>query len=467
MGRVEFRAGEVLSAGKLNDWRDGLGESPAEPSLSPSASLGDSIEVFDDAIRRERRRRPFLARLTSASSPYSWVSRDETACGTFADGARSGTSSAYETNATSGLNGKIARLYPDRHGAYRFQWTGETTSPPCSGQICVTVSACQGESDPRVYFPPPLEGATVTVKQGATTIGTATTDIYGNACVGITASGSYTVEIAKTGYLTKTLTVSSAVCGLNSVTTTLKRSTFCVTVLGLCGEPVQGAAVDIVQGGGGTFSCTSDANGRCCATISVEGDGSAWDVTVSHSRFVSTNVSWGAHLCEVTQNLNEAASGYQHLLCNIPVPDSLTFDYPGGSATIGAFDNIDNVFCLTKSVTGFPSSSVNPCADSDLATVTAAFRWVVGTNPAIHGCDGEIAIEVSWLGCAPSYPSNTLDYASDSSCSGDNLVRTAPGVTPFSTHFESATLTLVSCDPFYAEGTISCRYFTGTISLSE
>lgn len=44
----------------------------------------------------------FFAQLTSGSSPYSWVERVETAAGTWANGARSGTTNAYQVQPSSG-----------------------------------------------------------------------------------------------------------------------------------------------------------------------------------------------------------------------------------------------------------------------------------------------------------------------------------------------------------------------------
>ena len=72
---------------------------------------------------------PIWGTLSGSSSPYTFTEALEGAGGAWASGARTGT--AYEVNGVAGLGGKVARLFPDRHSAWRFQW--RPTVCGCSG----------------------------------------------------------------------------------------------------------------------------------------------------------------------------------------------------------------------------------------------------------------------------------------------------------------------------------------------
>jgi hypothetical protein len=59
----------------------------------------------------------------------------------------------------------------------------------------------------------PVPGATVTIEEGSTTIGSGTTDSTGNVVIGIPGDGSYTVFISKAGYSAVTSSGVNLTCG--------------------------------------------------------------------------------------------------------------------------------------------------------------------------------------------------------------------------------------------------------------
>lgn len=79
----------------------------------------------------------------------------------------------------------------------------------CTATICATVKGCNSGL---------LSGATVTVKHGATTVGTCTTDGTGSCCVAIpdpadTAANAYQVTASKTGFTTSSAANATVTCG--------------------------------------------------------------------------------------------------------------------------------------------------------------------------------------------------------------------------------------------------------------
>jgi hypothetical protein len=78
-----------------------------------------------------------------------------------------------------------------------------------SCQLCVTVTDCSGAA---------LSGATVTITQGVTTIGTCTTNGSGQCCVNVSSSGSYVATVTLSGYTGSNKTVSVTCPAGESVT---------------------------------------------------------------------------------------------------------------------------------------------------------------------------------------------------------------------------------------------------------
>lgn len=197
----------------------------------------------------------------------------------------------------------------------------------CSATICVT--QCPGGTE--------LVGATVSVKQGATTIGTGTTvdDGAGHACVSICldsggGAGSYQVIITATGYQGYTGTLSLACNGTTTIelqpSTAPATVTFSVT--GCCGAAVSGATITLSDG----QSCTTNSSGQCSFWIGAAG---TYTYTVSKSRFVDAtgSVTVAASCQGTTTSVGvamTAASGYAcppydpsgHALAD-PIPTTL------------------------------------------------------------------------------------------------------------------------------------------------
>jgi hypothetical protein len=199
----------------------------------------------------------------------------------------------------------------------------------CTGTICVTAT----------YYAP-IPGATVTVKLGATTIGTCTTDATGKCCVSITAAGTYTVTVSKTGFTTTSTTV-SATCTTNNVTVTMGGTTlnYLCVYIDMCGVPIQEAGVTVSISGGGSSASLDTASGACCmycnpsSSISV-----SWNAPARGTSGTAT-VTSGAAGASTSRGVSVTlASGY-HCLClptMYPAKDSLvmTESYRGASINL-------------------------------------------------------------------------------------------------------------------------------------
>jgi hypothetical protein len=195
------KAGQPISARSLSVW------SRLADRIS-RIRAGSGLSSSWDAVPNMRDRTPgrFFARLTGTSSPYDMTEQLDAADGTFADlvDGRSCTACAYEANGATGLNGKIAELMPGPvAGEYRFKFVRWGTSPPCVFTAKATVcSDTLPNGDP-------IAGATVVLKQGATTIGTCTTGADGTCTIPYAGSGTYTASATLGGFtISRTFTAS-------------------------------------------------------------------------------------------------------------------------------------------------------------------------------------------------------------------------------------------------------------------
>jgi hypothetical protein len=182
------RPGDHLSAAEFNDLlsasRGGLRWAAPPLHFDPSTSTL-SLDRFE----------PFWAKITGRlGTAYSWAEQrwNGTAFATLT-GGRSGTTSvhpAYEVNlSTTVVTNSIVLLYPGYQGNQDYRFAAIKLKSPCPGEVCVSVRGCCN------YL---LPSASVTIKQGVTTIGTCTTATNGTKCCVPTAtSGSYTAEATK------------------------------------------------------------------------------------------------------------------------------------------------------------------------------------------------------------------------------------------------------------------------------
>jgi hypothetical protein len=128
MGAPKFRAGDVPLAADMDDLAAELARANNLRVGSTAGLVGRSL-ASGPAIQ-DASARAVWGVLSGSSSPYTFT---QILDGSF--GPRAGT--AYEVNGIAGLGGKTARLYPDRRGAWRFQWVafpgGTGSCGTCSG----------------------------------------------------------------------------------------------------------------------------------------------------------------------------------------------------------------------------------------------------------------------------------------------------------------------------------------------
>ena len=145
------------------------------------------------------RRNRLKVLLSGTANPYSGTEIHDTANGSHATttGGMSLTSNIYEENGKTGLAGKIAWVYSDAFGNWRFRYR-RTSSVGCN--LCFAVTGCGGNN---------LPGASVIVTSGGTTVGTCTTGSGGQCCVSL-AAGTYNWQVSATNMVTKTGTATLA-----------------------------------------------------------------------------------------------------------------------------------------------------------------------------------------------------------------------------------------------------------------
>jgi hypothetical protein len=226
---------------------------------------------------------------------------------------------------------------------FRFQ-------PGCCGcgctsnHICVNINLCCGET---------LSGSTLTLTQGVTTIGTATTDSAGHACVTIPTSGTYTVTCSRSGYVSDVRTVVLG-CGNYNLVVNLD---FCVNglVQGCNGNdlsyshPVSGASVVIKLTTAGTtvYSTTTGADGRFCTHLPSPAPDS-YTATVTASRYDTlvqvlspgshdphANTGYTGPIVYWTNFYMQPTAGYTCCpTCTEPIPDTLHATLVIGGTTV-------------------------------------------------------------------------------------------------------------------------------------
>ncbi|MGZ3299315.1 MAG: carboxypeptidase-like regulatory domain-containing protein [Isosphaeraceae bacterium] len=203
--------------------------------------------------------------------------------------------------------------------------------PAC--QICVSATTCQGSL---------IGGATITLTQSGTTIGTGTTaSVTGGYCFTGLAAGSYNVAVTKTGYTGSNQNVTLSCPGTQNVVlwlTTTSAPTVSFTVTGCGGQNLPGATVTI---GGGTYTTNSSGvagpialgNGTYPVSISKS---PRWQTLTPSNVVVSGCVASGGGTFALTP-----ASGYVCCLpasggsiCADPIATTLLFTGPAGNALL-------------------------------------------------------------------------------------------------------------------------------------
>lgn len=105
----------------------------------------------------------------------------------------------------------------------------------------MTVSSCLGGF---------VEGATVTVSQDGTTVGTCTTDAAGQCCVDVSSSGTYNVRVEKASYYGSNRNVSVTCPGVTEVDLVMVATTagWKPLIKGCNGLPLEGATITVNDG---------------------------------------------------------------------------------------------------------------------------------------------------------------------------------------------------------------------------
>ena len=219
-----FREGDELSAGRLNEWAEEVSGVPFE--------IGDGLEAASGSKRllSLRRARPIVAKLSGASSPYSWTSQSNATAGAFANHAITGTTSAYEVNGVSGLNNKVVRLYPDGHGKYNFQYLACCSTGCSTGTLVFTVTGCSGAA---------LSGATVSVTGPGGFSASGTTNGSGQVTFSVAGypAGSYPWTVTYSPNFASSSGTKTVSCNVtNSVSVSLSPASGYTCLSGCCGN---------------------------------------------------------------------------------------------------------------------------------------------------------------------------------------------------------------------------------------
>lgn len=218
-------------------------------------------------------------------------------------------------------------------------------------QICVTATSCGGTA---------VSGATVTVTQGVTTIGTCTTDASGNCCVDVTSTGSgtYNVAVSKTSHSGSNKNVSVTCPGTTNVALSIDAANT-GTQFSVAGcnypSPLPGATVTF---NGGTYITASTG-----FTQYIPSPPGTYSWSIAKSRFNtatgSTTVNSSCAYGLVSQTLTPA-TGYTcdgTRLCADPILNTLAATCAVGSLTLTVTGSPIWIGCGY-----FSSSNVDDCS---------------------------------------------------------------------------------------------------------
>jgi hypothetical protein len=331
--------------------------------------------------------------------------------------------------------------------------------PRCRGSICAVVRK-NGVVQ---------AGIVVTFIRGTTTVGTATTNGLGVACVSIDAAGFYTISAAITGCGTTTVMV-VATCSSNVVQVNVGGSSMHIT--GCFSLPLPGALVQVYDHATGLllFSATTDSTGNICPAVPGV---TSYDIKVTKVRFadfVRTNTTSFSAVAMTP------AAGYQccFATCPDPVPLVLHLASPSGNDVTITSDPGGCFWQGSETVNVYPRLTSPRCFPATYDTAPATFLWLF--NPGISG------IECQWPCCSdegPAHPPTPACFAFaggglDSSGIASGGPITGPSPFNCAQGDDPASETLVSCDPFLFTTTLvpqvnAChvKYFAGTVTISE
>jgi len=341
----QIRQGDELTASRLNEWAGYASGVPLE--------VGDGLESASGSKRllAARRARPIVAKLTGSSSPYSWTSQANTAAGTYANHAITGTTNAYEVNGVSGLASKVVRLYPDGHGKYNFQYLNCCGGGGCTGTVTLTF-LCGATA---------VSGVSVTITQGVTSY-SGTTNGSGQVTFSPTTSGTWSVSASKAGYVSLSTSFVFSCANISITYGLASTSTSVSGSVSACGVAVPGATVTVSDASGVVATTTTDGSGNYTTGL-IGHLGTTLTIAASGYR-LATGTATRTVTCgsSATANFNLSAATGDRCLCSgkIGSASTLNFTSSGYSATLtygtgpasglGAYSGTFTASC--RSITG-------------------------------------------------------------------------------------------------------------------
>jgi hypothetical protein len=379
------------------------------------------------------------AKLTSDSSPYSWVEVDEGPGGTWVvrTVGGSGTNNAYEANNVSGLSGNVYWLTWTSVGDYRFQAIRYGCNSSDSSILISVTDFCTSLD---------VAGATVTVKLGTATIGTGTTDASGDYSTPITTPGNYTVTVSKSGYTTQTgVAISSVACGtVNTKSISLHPSTGSVSIqiFGACDDhfnsvATPGMGVVAKQGTTTVASGTTDNSG--IVTLSGIPLGISTTLTASNSDISTQTVTQTFTLTDPCTTLSlgtffVALDANKHCACWQGYPTSGVICLAGNTLLLGTpWGTCTGTYNATSQLWEGLLSATMGCPDRGCATVDTTLTVKYG----FHSGEGACGWSVQGVVCSD----------------GTNQYAFIPG--GGTNHPTSTDTGSGGCNPFFATTTIT------------
>jgi hypothetical protein len=219
-----------------------------------------------------------------------------------------------------------------------------------------------------------IPGATINVYDGATLMGTTTTDANGNYSVDVDAGTGYTVQVSAPAYTT--LNQNSVTVVANATTTLNLQATLILGTLAgvvrdsVSGLGIAGATVEVYNGATLIGTTTTDGNGNY--TLNVP-PGSSYTIQVSdagYNTLTQTNVTVAGN-ATTTLNLNPQAIVTQGTL------EGVVRNFMSGlgiaGATINVYDGATLIATTTTDANGNYSVEVDAGNDYTVEVDSAGF----------------------------------------------------------------------------------------------
>lgn len=276
-----------------------------------------------------------------------------------------------------------------------------------SCQLCVTVTNCSGTA---------LSGATVTITQGGTTIGTCTTNGSGQCCVDVPSSGSYVAAVTLSGY-TGSNKVVSVTCPAGASATLVatpdanRHRFFAQSPCDLAGIP---GVVFTIDGG----SYTTDASGF--AYYAIPAGTYSWTATSPHPGLNNASGS-KVHFSCFTSNWGQlftVATGYACICgCKFPISKSASLSLTDsiiGSVSL-TWDAGTSTFKGTIAGYGFPGFCGCAAKTTDVeyefggAAASCGLSVRFKARPAVVGNCPDDSTGWAWHNPSLSYTTTIVD----------------------------------------------------------